>query len=157
MVLDTDSRSLFRFATLLKQLYIVARGRLDPKLERAKRFSDARYMSLETYRKSGNPVRTTVWVVEDAGVVYVRTSPRSGKVKRIRRDPHVRLVQTNLRGKVSGEWVDGEAQLVEGEESGRVLELFRRKYGLQLRLLGWLGRITRSPQQQPVIVGIAVR
>jgi PPOX class probable F420-dependent enzyme len=126
-------------------------------LERAKQFSDARYISLETYRKSGDPVRTTVWVVEDAGVVYVRTSPRSGKVKRIRRDRRVRLVQTNLRGKVSGEWADGEAQLVEGEESGRVLELFRRKYGLQLKLLGWLGRMSRSPRQQSIIIGIVVR
>jgi hypothetical protein len=126
-------------------------------LERAKQFSDARYISLETYRKSGDPVRTTVWVVEDAGVVYVRTSPRSGKVKRIRRDPHIRLVQTNLRGKVSGEWADGDAQFVEGEESGRVLELFRRKYGLQLKLLGWLGRMSRSPQQQWTIIGITVR
>ena len=102
-------------------------------------------------------MRTTVWVVEDAGVVYVRTSPRSGKVKRIRRDPHIRLVQTNLRGKVSGEWADGDAQFVEGEESGRVLELFRRKYGLQLKLLGWLGRMSRSPQQQWTIIGITVR
>jgi hypothetical protein len=126
-------------------------------LERAKQFSDARYISLETYRKSGNPVRTTVWVVEDAGVVYVRTSPRSGKVKRIRRNPHVRLAQTNLMGKVSGEWADGEGRLIEGDESGRVLELFRRKYGLQLKLLGWLGRMSRSPQQQSTIIGIVVR
>ena len=126
-------------------------------MERTKRFSDARYISLETYRKSGDPVRTTVWVVEDAGVVYVRTGPRSGKVKRIRRNPHVRLAQSSFRGKLSGEWVDGEARLVEGEESGRILELFRNKYGLQLRLLGWLGRLSRSPRQQSVIVGIAVR
>jgi len=126
-------------------------------LEPAKKFSDARYISLETYRKSGNPVRTTVWVVEDAGVVYVRTGPHSGKVKRIRRNPHVRLVKSNLRGRVTGEWVDGEARLVEGEESGRVLGLFRKKYGFQIKVLGWLARLSRSPRQHTTVIGIIVR
>ena len=102
-------------------------------------------------------MQTTVWVVEDAGMIYVRTSPSSGKVKRIRRNPHVRLVRANLRGKVSGDWADGDAQLVEGEKSGRILELFRKKYGLQLKLLGWLGRMMRRPRQQSVILGIVVR
>jgi PPOX class probable F420-dependent enzyme len=123
-------------------------------MERARRFSEARYISLETYRKTGAPVLTTVWVVEDAGTVYVRTGAKSGKIKRIRRNPHVRIVPTSLRGKTLGEWEDGVARFVEPEQSGRVKELFRKKYGLQIRLLGWLARIMRTPQLNPVFIGI---
>jgi len=123
-------------------------------MERAKQFSEARYVSLETLRKSGVAVRTTVWVVEDGGVLYVRTGPRSGKVKRIRRNPRVRIAQTDLRGSIKGNWEDGLARFVIGDDAERILGLFRRKYGLQIRMLGWLARITRSRRAQMVVLGI---
>jgi uncharacterized protein len=123
-------------------------------MERPRKLSEAQYISLETYRKSGKPVLTTVWVVEDAGTYYVRTGAKSGKVKRIRRNPHVRMVPTNLRGKAIGEWEEGVARFVDVEQSGRIKELFRKKYGLQIRLLGLLARIMRSSQLNPVYLGI---
>ena len=125
--------------------------------ERAGRFSDAQYITLETYRKSGEPVRTTVWVVEDGGLVYVRTGAKSGKVKRIRRDSRVRIATTNLRGDILGDWSEGTAEFVGEEQSVQIVELFRRKYGLQIRLLGWLARIMRSPQLHPVFLRIELK
>ena len=86
-------------------------------METAKQFSDARYISLETFRKSGIGVRTTVWLVEDDGVLYFRTDPKSGKAKRIRLNPHVRVARSDIRGNVKGVWVDGEAQQVDERES----------------------------------------
>ena len=116
-------------------------------------FTTARNISLETYRKNGDPVRTTVLVVEDAGKLFVRTDPRSGKVKRIRRNPKVRVAPSDMRGNTKGDWVEGEASFVKGAEAERVLGLFGKKYGLMVRLFRiWLW-ITRVP---PVAV-IAIK
>jgi PPOX class probable F420-dependent enzyme len=123
-------------------------------MEQAKQFTSAAYIALETFRKNGDPVRTTVWVVEDAGVIYVRTGAHSGKVKRIRRNPRVRLARTSLRGAIVGDWADGVASIVGDEDRGRIIELFREKYGLQIRLLGLLARLTRSRQLDPVVLAI---
>jgi len=114
-------------------------------VQAAGQFSRARNISLETYRKSGDPVRTTVFVVEENGVCYVRTDPRSGKAKRIRRNPLVRLVPSDMRGNVKGVWVDGEARFVEGDETRRILGLFRKKYGAQLSLLQVWHKIRKMP------------
>jgi len=110
-------------------------------------FSKARYISLETYRKTGAPVATTVWVVVDGGTVYIRTDPRSGKVKRIRRNPRVRLAPANSRGQATSPWEGGMATFVEGPTSERILDLFKKKYGLQFRLVGSMARLRGIPMQ----------
>jgi hypothetical protein len=42
------------------------------------------YMSLVTFRPSGEPVPTPVWFAREGDVLYVTTLKRSGKVKRLR-------------------------------------------------------------------------
>jgi uncharacterized protein len=96
----------------------------------AKQFSNARYISLETFRKDGQGVKTPVWVLEEGGALYVRTDPTSWKAKRIRRNNRVRLAPSDARGKVKGSWVDGEAHFVDAAaEADRISELFKKKYG----------------------------
>ena len=101
---------------------------MDPK-----QFSNEKYISLETYRKNGVAVKSPVWVVEDGGVVYVRTDPTSWKAKRIRRNPRVRIAASDIRGNVKGEWADGEAHFIDGKEADQKIELFKKKYGAGLR------------------------
>ena len=100
-----------------------------------KAFSKERYISLETYKKSGEAVRTPVWLIEEGGVVFIRTDPSSWKAKRMRRNHRVRLAPSDMRGTPKGEWVDGEARFVEGEEAERVLKLITKKYGLMGRVI----------------------
>jgi len=111
-------------------------------------------MSLETYRKSGIGVKTTVWLVQDGGVIYLRTDPKSGKAKRIRHNPHVRIARSDMRGNVKGNWVDGEASQVDEKESDRIRELFRKKYGLQISLFGALSRLSGGQLDDSLVVGI---
>ena len=103
-------------------------------MESAKRFSDEKYISLETYKKNGEAVKSPVWVVEEGGAVYVRTDPTSWKAKRIRKNPRVRIAASDMRGKVTGQWVDGEARFIEGQDADQKIELFKKKYGAGLRL-----------------------
>jgi PPOX class probable F420-dependent enzyme len=105
--------------------------------------SEARCISLETYRKNGTPVRTPVWLVVEGGKVSIRTDPGSGKAKRIRRNPHVRFAPCDMRGNVKGDWAEGEASFVEGEEEEKVLNLIKKRYGLSGALIG-LGQRLRS-------------
>ena len=75
-------------------------------------FDGKRYLSLETYRKSGNGVRTPVWFAaeptnapaSDARELYVYTATDSGKAKRIRHKGVVKIAPCDARGNVSGEW-----------------------------------------------------
>ena len=54
-------------------------------------FVGQRYLTLESFKRDGTPVQTQVWFAEDHGVLYVYTLANAGKVKRIRRHPHIRL------------------------------------------------------------------
>jgi uncharacterized protein len=118
-----------------------------------KQFSDASNMVLETYKKDGTPKQTVVWLVVENGIIYVRTDQKAWKARRIRRNSHVRIIPSNMRGKTSGTWVDGEAHFVEGDEALRILNLFKKKYGLLgaiIRFFNWI----RGANRQLAIIAI---
>jgi hypothetical protein len=90
--------------------------------------SGRKYISLETYRRSGAAVRTPVWFAEADGTLYVYSLAEAGKVKRIRANPRARVAPCDLRGNLSGEWLDAEARVVNGEEEERGHALLNQKY-----------------------------
>jgi len=92
-------------------------------------FANQQYLNLETYRKDGQPVRTPVWFVEDNGALYLHTVKNAGKVKRIRRMARVRVVPCDMLGAVTGEWIDGEARVLDEAGMTRVNQLLDQKYG----------------------------
>jgi PPOX class probable F420-dependent enzyme len=111
---------------------------------RLKELASHKYVNLETYRKNGQPVRTPVWFMVDDNsndnnnVLYIVTSADTGKVKRLRNNPSVRIVPSGFKGEPKGEWIEGKARLLqEGSvESDRAIHLRKKKYGLQARLAG---------------------
>jgi len=102
-------------------------------------FRKRSYLNLETYRKNGQAVPTPVWFVQDGGLLYVRTFASSGKVKRVRNNSRVRVVPCDYRGKPRGEWVEGQAQLVDEPEAERINQLLKKKYGLVKAFFDRLG------------------
>ena len=113
----------------------------DPKLAQ---FGGQKYISLETFKKSGQGVKTPVWFVEDNGAFYVYTEADSWKVKRIRNNPRVRVAVCNMRGVVKGPWMDATATFVEGEERVAADRLLDKKYFL--KVIFNVLRINRSPR-----------
>jgi PPOX class probable F420-dependent enzyme len=93
-------------------------------------FIAEKYLSLETYRKSGKEVRTPVWFVENNGTLYVRTATDTGKYKRILNNKNVRIAPCGMRGKVKGEWVSAEANLASEDQARQAYQLLEKKYGL---------------------------
>ncbi len=105
-------------------------------------FASAKYLSLETFRKSGVGVRTPVWFAQLPGrpIFYLYSEADAGKVKRIRNNPEVRVAPCNFRGKVTGEWVHGRARICGAEEAAQGQQLLRSKYWLK-RIGDFFGRI----------------
>ena len=101
------------------------------------RFDNHKYISLETFRKSGQGVRTPVWFVLHNHALYLYTNADSGKVKRIRNNSRVRVAVCTVRGEVTGPWLDGAASLVEGDERRVANQLLDRKYFLKV-IFNWL-------------------
>jgi PPOX class probable F420-dependent enzyme len=92
-------------------------------------FDRHNYLNLETFKRSGQGVKTPVWFVRDGSMLYVRTDAKSWKVKRVRNTARVRVVPSDAQGKPLGEWVDATARLVEGEEADHANRLAKHKYG----------------------------
>lgn len=113
-------------------------------VDKLAQFSDQQYVNLETYRKSGQAVRTPLWFVEADGALYMRTPAASAKVRRIRNNPHVRVVPSDVRGNPLGIWQDGEAHLIDADQAEWVNELLKRKYGLLKRLIDLRARLRKT-------------
>jgi hypothetical protein len=90
--------------------------------------SGRKYISLETYRRNGAGVRTPVWFAEADGTLYVYSLADAGKVKRVRANQRVRVAPCDLRGNLKGDWLEGEARIVEGEEDKHGHALLNQKY-----------------------------
>ena len=114
-------------------------------------FAGHKYLNLETFRKNGAGVRTPVWFAEKDGEVLLYTLADSGKVKRIRNNPRVRVVPSDMRGNPRGEWLDAQARLLEGEEARIANRLLNQKYWLK-GFFDWTSKLRRTPR-----VYIAVR
>jgi PPOX class probable F420-dependent enzyme len=95
---------------------------------------DAKFLSLTTFRRNGDAVATPVEFATADGAIYVRTASHSGKVKRIRNDPHVRFARCTMRGAVRGPAFDGVAALLGAAESEALAELLGAKYGVLWRV-----------------------
>src|SRR5260370_3436807 len=96
-------------------------------------FDDEKYISLETFRKDGNGVKTPVWVAPLDGKLVIFTAGDSFKVKRIRRNPKCRAAACDMRGKVKGDWLEGTAPIVQDADGQqRAPAALRQKYGWQM-------------------------
>ncbi len=111
-------------------------------------FERAKYLNMETFRKTGVGVRTPVWFAQQPGqaIFYVYTEADAGKVKRIRNNPKVRVAPCTFRGNLRGAWVDGRARICSADESVLGQQLLRRKYGLPKILGDFFSRLRGHKQ-----------
>ncbi len=99
-------------------------------------FGGHKYLNLETFKKSGDGVKTPVWFAEDPSTrlesndakLYVYTIGVSGKVKRIRHNPRARVAPCDMRGALLGEWTDARVEILTGAEAAHGMNLLNKKY-----------------------------
>lgn len=98
--------------------------------------SGHQYINLETYRKNGHAVATTVWFTIDGDRIFVVTRSDTGKAKRLRNNQRVRVMPSGMRGEPKGEWADAQARFATPEEFEHAMKQRSKKYGLKARLAG---------------------
>jgi PPOX class probable F420-dependent enzyme len=111
-------------------------------------FAGGKYLSLETVRKNGDAIRTPVWFAGEpaSGVpvtLYFYTIGDTGKMKRIRNNPRVRIAPCDMRGNVKGDWVEARAEILSGEAAKRGMKLIDRKYMPLRQIMGFFAMFSR--------------
>src|SRR5258707_15446625 len=109
------------------------------------------YLNLETFKKNGDGVKTPVWLAADPSAsldsggakLYLYTIGVSGKVKRVRNNPRVKIAPCDMRGKVLGDWVEARAEILTGEEAAHGTRLLNKKYFPLKQLLGFFASFSR--------------
>jgi len=92
-----------------------------------------KYISLSTLRKSGAAVPTPVWFAEEGDKLYVKTRSDSGKYKRIRNNPQVRVAPCTIKGKITGPEFTAMARILPPEDWSPPSKAIEKKY--------WLARL----------------
>ena len=91
-------------------------------------------ISLETYRKNNQPVRTPVWFIVKDDLIYVVTRSKTGKVKRLQNNLKVKFAVCTARGKIKGQWVSGTAKILTDTQTHEVVKWRDKKYGFMARI-----------------------
>ena len=110
-----------------------------------------RYVSLTTFRRTGEPVSTPVWIAVQGDALVVTTGADSGKVKRLRRDPRVELRPCDARGQVADDADVASGTAVVVDDPAQVVTLrtaLTRKYGVLHRLILGIAPL-RHPKAGP--------
>jgi PPOX class probable F420-dependent enzyme len=118
---------------------------------------DEQFLSLTTFRKSGERVSTAVWIGRDGDALIVTTPEASGKVKRLRNSPRVEVRPCNRMGRVKDgiEPVAGVAEVLTDEGTQeRLTGIIRRKYGLEYWVVMGIECLIKSGQENRVILRI---
>jgi len=118
---------------------------------------DESFVSLTTFRKSGERVSTPVWIARDGDDLIVTTPEESGKVKRLRNSGRVELAPSTRMGAVKDGAVavpafariHGDAASV--EKLGRT---FLAKYRLEYRVFMVIEAIVAKRRKPRVMLRI---
>ena len=117
---------------------------------------DQPFVSLTTFRRTGDPVATPVWVARDGDELVVITPDGSGKVKRLRHTARVTLQPCDRRGRVpaGAPTVTGSATLTDAAGTEAIRDRVRRKYGVEYRVVMLIERL--AARRQKPRVGIRI-
>jgi PPOX class probable F420-dependent enzyme len=100
-------------------------------------FKGAKYVSLRSYKRNGDPVDTPVWFAHVGDKLMVFTDGTSFKVKRIRRNPKVQVALCDVRGNLRGSWQPATCRPLDNESEpehvATAYAALNAKYGLLMR------------------------
>ena len=114
--------------------------------------AEERFVSLTTFRRSGEAVSTPVWIAADGDHLVVYTPAASGKVKRLRHTARVELRPCDRRGRVAdgAPTVAGAATIHDDPAAvERVRALMVGKYRLEFRIFMAVEAVVRRTRETP--------
>ena len=97
---------------------------------------NARQCLVVTFKRSGEPVPTPVnFALSDDGRLYFRSEPHVAKIRRLRRDPHVRVCPCNVRGKPLGPSAEGTARILPASDEERAYRIVESNWSPPVKLM----------------------
>ena len=97
-----------------------------------------KYISLETYKKNNQAIRTPVWFVVKNNLIYVVTRDQTGKIKRLKNNQNVKIATCNIKGKTTSEFTEGVAKILSEIESKKAVTWRDKKYGFFAKMAKFL-------------------
>ncbi len=105
-------------------------------------FKNQEFLSLETFRRNGIGVKTPVWFAQEGDTLYIWTVGDSGKIKRIRNNPQVKIAPCKRLGKITGEWMPVHASVDDsGAAVQHVEDLLSQKLGFEFAVFRLIDRL----------------
>lgn len=133
---------------------------METSTEEWARLGEAQFVSLGKFRKSGDLVRTPVWIAPVGDTLVVTTEISTGKVRRLKRNPQVVLRICDRMGNLNEDAPDVEgvgALAHDDAQTTNATNCLRDKYGFQFKAFLAVERFVRRLQRRPpgrVIVSI---
>ena len=112
------------------------------------------YINLSTRKRDGSFVNTPVWFAQEGETnnYYVYTLKKTGKVKRIRNFPDVKVATCNFSGKLKGDWIDARVNLIDESANIKIAySLLRDKYGIRIRIVDFFSWIVGNYHRRQII------
>lgn len=119
--------------------------------------ADERFVSLTTFRKTGEGVPTPVWIARDGDALIVTTPDGTGKVKRLRNNDRVELRPSDRMGKVAdgAPIVAAHAEIVDSDAARASQErIFLAKYRFEYRIFMFIERLGKKGKKKRVSLRI---
>jgi PPOX class probable F420-dependent enzyme len=95
-------------------------------------FRGRKYCVLITYRKSGQAVPSPLWFGVGDGKIYAHTA--GAKVRRIERDPRIRVAPSTFRGRPLSAPLEGHARVLTSGTESDAERRIQANYGMARRL-----------------------
>ena len=120
-------------------------------------FRKEEFLSLETYRKNGETIKSPMWFAQDNDALYLWTMADSSKVKRIRNNPHVNIAPCKRMGEVTGEWMTAHATIDDSPiMMAQVEAMLLKKIGLFFRIFRFIDAIRdRQKNSQRICIKLS--
>jgi len=83
---------------------------------------------LTSFKKDGTPVGTPVSAAAEAGRIFFRSYTKTGKFKRLRRNPRVEVTPSTLRGKPRGPTFQATARMLGGDDAATARRALARRH-----------------------------
>lgn len=116
-------------------------------------YADASYISLETFKRDGNGVKTPVWCAPLDDKIVVFTEAKAFKVKRLNRDPKIRVARCDIRGKVRGEWCTGTGRVSDSQsEQDLAYAALHKKYGFLMKITDFFSTLSGRIHGRAILI-----